>query len=141
MSSTSTRAPLGEFDVVLLLGLIYHVEDPVGVLRRARRLTRGLCLIETQLTRQDEPVLHGWGRADHLETAAGSFAARLEADASDNPIASAEVSTVSLIPSRAAVEISVRAAGFGRVEWREPMEHHNAQYRTGDRGVLVAWPS
>lgn len=130
---------LGEFDVVLLLGLIYHMEDPVGVLRRARRLTRGVCLVETQLTRQYEAVR--WGTSDHhLETAAGSFAAHLEADASDNPIASAE-GTVSLIPNRAAVEMSARAAGFGHVEWQEPMEHHNSQYRTGDRGVLVAWPS
>ena len=130
---------LGGFDVVLVLGLIYHVEDPVGVLRVARRLTRGVCVVETQLTRQEEPVLHGWGRAESLREAPGSFAVLIEGDAAENPIASAE-GAVSLIPNRPAVEACVRAAGFGRVEWREPAEHHNPQYRSGDRGVLVARP-
>lgn len=133
-------AALGQFDVVLLLGLIYHVEDPVGVLRLARRLTRGVCVLETQLTRQEEPVLHGWGKADILTPAAGSFALLVESDAAENPIASGE-GTVSLIPNRVAMEACVRAAGFERVEWREAAEHHNDQYRVGDRGVLVAWPS
>src|SRR5205807_5462223 len=31
---------LGTFDVVLVLGLVYHLEDPVGMLRIARALTR-----------------------------------------------------------------------------------------------------
>ena len=44
---------LGQFDVVLLLGLIYHVEDPTGAIRLARGCTRGVCAIETQLTRQN----------------------------------------------------------------------------------------
>src|ERR1700680_4967718 len=39
-------AELGTFDVVLVLGLIYHVEDPMGVLRLARACTNGVCVIE-----------------------------------------------------------------------------------------------
>jgi tRNA (mo5U34)-methyltransferase len=35
------RERLGVFDVVLVLGLIYHLENPVGALRVARALTRG----------------------------------------------------------------------------------------------------
>src|SRR5688572_28173403 len=41
----------GRFDLVLCLGLIYHLENPVGALRIARALTAdgGLCIIETQI--------------------------------------------------------------------------------------------
>lgn len=131
---------LGPFDVVLVLGLVYHVEDPVGVLRRARRLTRGVCIVETQLTRQVDPVVHGGGATGHFEEAAASFAAVLEADARDNPIASAE-GVVSFVPNRAAAELAVRAAGFERADWQLPAPHHNPQYLSHDRGVLAAWPS
>jgi tRNA (mo5U34)-methyltransferase len=130
---------LGRFDVVLLLGLIYHVEDPVGALRRARALTRGICAIDTQLTRHDEPIAHTWGVADSLEHDAASFAARLEWDAEINPVASSG-GAVSLIPNRAAVELSARAAGFSRIEWPPPQPHHDAQYRNGDRAVVLAYP-
>jgi tRNA (mo5U34)-methyltransferase len=129
---------LGTFDVVLLLGLIYHVEAPVEAVRRARRLTRGVCAIETQLTRQTEPIRHGWGTTDAIEEAEASFAARIELDAAVNPVASTG-RVVSLVPNRAATEMMIRAGGFARFEWRAPAEDHNAQYRSGDRGVVVAW--
>jgi tRNA (mo5U34)-methyltransferase len=38
---------LGAFDVVLFLGVLYHLEDPLGALRRLRRVTGGLAVIET----------------------------------------------------------------------------------------------
>lgn len=57
----------------------------------------------------------------------------IEGDARHNQIASGE-GIVSLIPNRAAIEACTRAAGFERLEWREADEHHNDQYRTGDRG-------
>ena len=40
---------LGEFDLVLVLGLIPHLPDPVGALRIARALTRHVCMVETQI--------------------------------------------------------------------------------------------
>lgn len=129
---------LGTFDVVLLLGLIYHVEDPVGALRLARRCTRTLCAIETQLTRQRDPLTHGWGVTDAVEQAAGSFAVRVEHDAQINPVAS-EPGIVSLIPNRDAVEAALAAAGFSRWEWPAPAPDHNRQYLDGDRGVVLAW--
>jgi hypothetical protein len=47
---------LGTFGVVLCLGRIYHVEHPMGVLRLARVCTRRLCVIESQVTRQTDPL-------------------------------------------------------------------------------------
>jgi 2-polyprenyl-3-methyl-5-hydroxy-6-metoxy-1,4-benzoquinol methylase len=128
---------LGRFDVVFLLGLIYHVEDPVGVVRLARRVTRSLCVIESQLTRQHAPVVHGQGVPDILFSADASFAAVLEEDSAHNPAASTP-GVLSLIPNRAALELMVRAAGFESVQIVEAASHHNPQYRVGDRALALA---
>jgi tRNA (mo5U34)-methyltransferase len=39
---------LGAFDVVLFLGVIYHLEEPLRALRRLREVTRGLAVIESE---------------------------------------------------------------------------------------------
>ena len=130
-------ATVGTFDVVLLLGLIYHVEDPVGAVRRARALARSMVAIETQLTRQKRPIEHGWGSTGSKVSAAASFAARVESDSASNPIA-AEPSVVSLIPNLAALELVVSAVGFRGLELTKPTRRHNRQYRDRDRLVAIA---
>ncbi|MDQ3587045.1 MAG: class I SAM-dependent methyltransferase [Actinomycetota bacterium] len=128
---------LGRFDVVLVLGLIYHLEDPTGALRRARALTRSLCAIESQLTRQSRPIIHGTGSPDAFSEAEASFAAVVEPDAVSNPLASV-TGILSLIPNRAALDTLTRAAGFGEVEFLQPSPDHDVQYLRGDRAVVVA---
>lgn len=39
---------LGNFDVVLFLGVLYHLENPIEALRRVRQITGGLAVILTQ---------------------------------------------------------------------------------------------
>lgn len=39
---------LGSFDVVLFLGVLYHLKDPIGALERLRRLVHGVAVIETE---------------------------------------------------------------------------------------------
>lgn len=39
---------LGRHDVVLYLGVLYHITDPFGALRRLARVTGGLAVIETE---------------------------------------------------------------------------------------------
>jgi tRNA (mo5U34)-methyltransferase len=131
-------ASLGTYDVVLCLGLVYHLEDPVGALRIANALTRGLCAIESQLTRQSDPVMLGNGRSGQYEESAASYAAIVETDYETNLLASAG-GVVSLVPNRAALAQAAGAAGFGRIEFAEPQQGHNHQYVVGDRAVLLAW--
>jgi tRNA (mo5U34)-methyltransferase len=45
---TIDLAALGRFDVVLLLGVLYHLEDPLGGMRRVAELTSELAVIESQ---------------------------------------------------------------------------------------------
>lgn len=130
---------LGTFDVVLCLGLVYHLENPIGAIRVARALTRGVCVIESQLTRQTKAIVHGNGQSGQFEQRAASFAALLEIDQADNMLASAG-GVVSLIPNRAALTMAAEAAGFDRSQWMPPTETHNQQYVSGDRAVLAAWP-
>ncbi|HEY2180661.1 MAG TPA: methyltransferase domain-containing protein [Solirubrobacteraceae bacterium] len=131
-------ATLGTFDVVLCLGLVYHLEDPVGALRIANTLTGRLCAIESQLTRQTDPILLGNGRSGQYEESAASYAAIVETDYETNLLASAG-GVVSLVPNRAALGQAAQAAGFGRIEFADPQTGHNHQYVVGDRAVLLAW--
>jgi len=39
---------VGRFDVVLYLGVLYHMENPLAALRRVRELTREVAIIETE---------------------------------------------------------------------------------------------
>jgi tRNA (mo5U34)-methyltransferase len=41
-------ATLGTFDLVLFLGVLYHVRDPLGALERVRSVTAGTAIIETE---------------------------------------------------------------------------------------------
>jgi hypothetical protein len=131
-----SAADLGQFDVVLLLGLIYHVENPMGVVRLARACTRGLCVVETQLTRQVDAIVHGNGRAGKLHESAGSFAVVVEQ--ADNTLASTG-RVLSLVPNRTALEQMVRMAGFDQVEFATARDDHNPQYVDGDRAAVFAW--
>jgi 2-polyprenyl-3-methyl-5-hydroxy-6-metoxy-1,4-benzoquinol methylase len=128
-------ASLGKYDVVLVLGLIYHVENPMGVLRLARACTRGLCVVESQLTQQVEPIVHGNGRANELHEAEGSFAVVIEVG--DNPLASTG-HVLSLVPNRTALAQMAHMAGFPTVEFATAREGHNPQYVRGDRAAIFA---
>lgn len=110
----------------------------MGVIRRAHTLTRSLCVIESQLTRQNEPIVHGWGESGAWTESEGSFAARVEADSDGNLLASAR-GVLSLIPNRVALEQMANLAGFAEVTFAVPAPHHNTQYTAGDRAVLLAW--
>jgi tRNA (mo5U34)-methyltransferase len=44
---------VGTFDVVLFLGVLYHAPDPLGYLRVARSICKGVCYIETHVDMLD----------------------------------------------------------------------------------------
>ena len=48
---------LGVFDLVLCLGLLYHLENPLRAIRNLRALTGKLLLIESMIVPDDEPYL------------------------------------------------------------------------------------
>ncbi len=54
----SALAQLGAFDLVLCLGLLYHLENPFRSIRNLRELTSKLLVIESMCTTEELPVLH-----------------------------------------------------------------------------------
>lgn len=108
-----TPEAAGIHDLVLCLGLIYHLENPVGALRVARSLCRGLCLIETQIA----PGQNGWmdfGSHRYVRPIQGSFALIDETGDTHGP----EASTlgICLVPSLDALLWLLHKVGFSRVD-------------------------
>jgi len=124
---------LGLFDVVLCFGLLYHVDDPIGLLRLCRRLCKGICLIKTQVG----PNVTGeidWGSSRWSQRIVGSFSLIAEPD-TDNP--KAGISGISLVPSPEALLWTMNAVGFGRVSFVQTPEDAYEQHASGKRVMAV----
>jgi len=130
---------IGRFDVVLCLGLIYHVEHPMGVLRLAHSVTGGLCAIESQTARVETPALFGFGARQAFETTDAVLAVHFENDHPTNPLASFG-GALSFCPNPAALRLMATAAGFPDVTRAQPGDGHDPDFHNGDRTVLLARP-
>jgi hypothetical protein len=128
------RAALGEFDVVLMFGLLYHLENPVGALRLARALTRRLFVIETQVV----PNMSGpvdWGSYQYVRPLKGVFGIIDEMDETHG--AEASITGVCLAPSVEGLLWIMHSVGFSQVQVLPVPEDGYEQLRYGKR-VMVA---
>jgi tRNA (mo5U34)-methyltransferase len=128
---------LGRFDVVLMLGLLYHVENPVGLLRTARSHASGLCLVETQLA----PNLAGpidWGSYRFVKPLVGTFGIVDESEEVAGTNREANTVSISLFPSLEALVFLMGAVGFDRVEVLTP-DDSNEQLHSGKRAMVAGW--
>lgn len=128
-------AALGPFDVVLMLGLLYHLEDPVGALRRCRALCRRLCLIETQIV----PGMSGfvdYGGYRFVRPLKGSFGIIDETDDTHGPEAS--ITGICLVPSLEALLWILQKVGFSRVTVLPVPEDGYEQLRYHKRVMVAA---
>ncbi|MBE2317423.1 class I SAM-dependent methyltransferase [Solirubrobacter sp. CPCC 204708] len=133
-------AEIGQFDVVLVLGLIYHLENPIGALRVAASLAKpgALVVVESQLTRQAEPIEHGWGVTGWVLHEPASWAARLEpAEEQEHTPLSAFGGVISLVPNQAALLQALQVAGVDDVKILKAEPDHNPQYVAVDRVVVA----
>jgi tRNA (mo5U34)-methyltransferase len=127
---------LGPFDIVLVLGVLYHLENPIRALRVARSHTAGICLVETQLA----PNLAGpidWGSYLFVNQMVGSFAVVDESDDLERDSHEANSTPISLVPSIEALLWTMQRVGFSRVEVVAPPPDAHEQLRSGKR-VMVA---
>lgn len=128
----------GSYDLVLMFGLLYHLENPVGALRAAFGLTRVLCLIETQVA----PNLTGitdWGAFSATKEIVGSFAIVDESAelAAGNP--EANTTPITIFPSLPGLLWILKKVGFSRVEVVTPPADAYEQLRTGKRVIVAAF--
>ena len=129
-------ARLGQHDVVLCFGLLYHLENPVGALRVARALTRpgGACLVETQVV----PNLSGnvdWGSYRFVKPLMGVFGLIDETHETHGP----EMSTtgICLAPSTEGLLWVMRKVGFREVALVAPPPDAYEQHRYGKRVMAI----
>jgi SAM-dependent methyltransferase len=121
-------------DVVLLLGIIYHVENPIGLIRKAAAAATRYLFVETQLCRPRGTIPYGWGIPDLHYEAEDCFA--LIAEPNDNPLSA--MGSLSLIPNLSAVTTVMRHCGFREiVQLRPGAAVREPQYDAVDRVVLV----
>lgn len=114
-----TPERLGEFDVVLNLGFLYHVAEPLAALERTRSMTRQTILLDTAIHPSDDAALQlKWEEPTDI---------RMAADAG-----------VVALPTRKAVEMMLRHLGVR--SWAEiPVRSADVpvEYRTGRRASWV----
>jgi hypothetical protein len=126
---------LGQFDVVLMLGLLYHLENPVGALRMCRALCRKLCVIETQIV----PGISGYvdyGSYEYVRPLKGSFGIIDETEETHGPEAS--ITGVCLVPSLDALMWLLRKVGFSSAEVLQPPADAYEQLRYHKRVMVAA---
>jgi tRNA (mo5U34)-methyltransferase len=121
---TADASDLEAFDIVLFLGVLYHLRDPFLALRRVAKVTRELAVIETVcmvVPGQEHHPLWELFPTDEL---------------ADDP-------TNWWAGNAKGIESMCRAAGFGRVEYKSrpletdpPAEGHDYHY---GRAILYAY--
>jgi tRNA (mo5U34)-methyltransferase len=126
----------GRHDLVLMFGLLYHLENPVGALRVARDLCKRACVIETQVV----PHLSGmvdWGSYEYVRPLKGCFGIIDEIDETHAPEAS--VTGVCLAPSTEGLLWLLRAVGFSSAAVLPVPEDGYEQLRHGKRVMVAAF--
>lgn len=126
---------LGQHDIVLCFGLLYHLENPVGALRVARDLCRGICLVETQIVPGITGVVD-WGNHRFVKPLQGIFGLIDETEETHGP----EMSTtgICLAPSLEGLVWILRKVGFRKVEVLTPPADAYEQLKYGKRVMVAA---
>jgi SAM-dependent methyltransferase len=123
-------------DVVLLMGLIYHLENPVAAIRTARSLCKHVCVIETQVGPHVSGMLD-WGSHEFVRPIQGCFTIIDETDEIHGPEAS--LGGICLAPSTQTLLWVMEKAGFSNVALVAVPEDGYEQHRHGKRVMAVGY--
>jgi len=119
-------------DIVIAFGLFYNLENPIGVLRRARELTKRVLLIETQTTILDLEGAIDSGHHNNTNYMHGYFG--LFSGNPDNIDGSA--SDIVFYPSPGGLMWALRKLGFPHVRKLQPPPGAYQQIATGKRIMI-----
>lgn len=122
-------------DVVLMFGLLYNLENPIGGLRIAQKLTKKLLLIETQTTAVDlsgrvDSGSYQWG--NEMMGIFGIFPGLPEAEIGSE-------TNIILYPSPKGLVWILKRLGFSKVEILPAPEGAYEQIASGKRVVVAAY--
>ena len=98
-------------DLVLLYGVIYHLENPISLLRKAASLASKALLIETQILNFDLEAEIDWGNYESQNNVRGVFGV-----VSDDPGArEGGMTEIALVPSMNALYTILKTMGFSTI--------------------------
>ncbi len=126
---------LPQFDVTLMLSVLFWQENPIGVLRTAKALTKNLLVIETPVA----PEIFGemdWGSREVHKPLQGSFALLDLTEESKRPLGS--LTELSFCPGRESLIWLLQKLGFSSVELVLPAPDAYEQLTSGSRMMVVA---
>ncbi len=126
----------GQFDVVLLLGLIFQTENPIGMLRAVKGLARRMVIIEAQFAPEAQGSFE-WGGRDFRKEVHGSFAVIDQKIEKETPVGG--LSDLSLCPGREALFWTMKRLGFARVEILPPPADAYEQFARGHRALVAGY--
>ena len=121
-------------DIVICFGLLYNLENPIGVLRRARELTKRVLLVETQTTILDMEGAVDSGHSSNTNYMHGYFG--LFSGNPDNIDGSA--SDVVFYPSPRGLLWLLKKLGFREARILPPTPGAYQQLATGKRIMVEA---
>jgi SAM-dependent methyltransferase len=111
----------GPHDVVLALGYMYHLSDPIEIARQLGAVTRDLCVVDSNVNTQPGSVCVYRSEDPELHHNA--------------------VETSVIVPNQNALIEMLRAGGFGIVTQVQPPAWAPVMYRDGRRILLLAYKS
>jgi SAM-dependent methyltransferase len=133
-TSVEDLNPAQMFDFVLCYGLLYHTENPVGILRKIASLARKSICVETQVLPFETSGSIEDGSYLAQRPLMGSFGL-----CGDYPHSTQGGTTdVALVPSRAALLFLLRQFGFRTVEVYQPSPDDYEQFVRGSRIIVYA---
>jgi hypothetical protein len=122
-------------ELVLMYGLLYHLEDPIRALRNAFLLTRRLLLIETQVTNTNLTGVIDWGAHYNQIALRGSFAVIDEPNLSN---VENGVTGLALVPSSDVLLWLLQRIGFASASVVPPTVDAHEQLASGKRVIIAA---
>jgi len=126
------RAGAGVFDLTFFVGLLYHLDNPVGALAAVRAATRRLCVIETQVARASPDLECLWGSDESPHRGPGLVVVRSDPNHVEGERA------VVLVPTLRALYELLHAARFDHVYLAIARPGMYRQYPDYDRVVVIA---
>lgn len=109
-------------EITLFLGILYHLSNPVNVLKRAMRLTKETIVIDGEVALGEAPTLHLRERTLTEPTTMRSFVS----------------SGIRVVPTQSALVWILKDAGFKTIRVLEPGPHMPADYLGRTTASIIA---
>ena len=124
-------------ELVLFLGFLYHLDNPIQVILDLSRATKDLCVFGAQVV-DEMPEETQWGSKDWCVPDSGSFALINKRGEFDAENLEAGSLGVVLCPSLSAVYFTLEAAGFRNINVISPSSNGYERLIRGKRVVVAA---